>query len=101
MCPEHFEKALEAPYPFHGGQAKNLLKDCAIIRGYIRNTLGQKGKPQKSALKANGPLDAAPKDNTEFPEADRCLMIFGQRRITEQEVNALHTLATPMRLQWS
>jgi hypothetical protein len=77
MCPEHFEKALEAPCPFHGGQAKNLLKDCAIIRGYIHDTLGQKGKPQKSALKANGPLDAAPKDNTEFPEADRCLMIFG------------------------
>jgi hypothetical protein len=40
MCPEHFEKALEAPCPFHGGQAKNLLKDCAIIRGYIRDTLG-------------------------------------------------------------
>jgi hypothetical protein len=40
-CPEHFEKALEAPYPFHSGQAKHLLKDCTTIRGYIRGTLGQ------------------------------------------------------------
>jgi hypothetical protein len=37
--PEHFEKALETLCPFHGGRAKHLLKDCAAIRGYIRNTL--------------------------------------------------------------
>jgi hypothetical protein len=40
-CLEHFEKALEAPYPFHSGQAKHLLKDYATIRGYIRGTIGQ------------------------------------------------------------
>jgi hypothetical protein len=38
--PEHFEKALEAPCPFHGGQVKHLLKDSATIKGYIRGTLG-------------------------------------------------------------
>ena len=43
-CPEHFEKALEALYPFHGRQAKHLFKDYATIRGYIRDTLGQQGK---------------------------------------------------------
>jgi hypothetical protein len=37
---EHFEKALETPCPFHGGRAKHLLRDCATIRGYIRDTLG-------------------------------------------------------------
>jgi hypothetical protein len=40
----HFEKALEAPCPFHGGQTKHLLKDRATIRCYIRGTLGQQGK---------------------------------------------------------
>jgi hypothetical protein len=39
--PEHYEKALEAPCPFHGGQAKHLLKDCATMKGYIRNTYDQ------------------------------------------------------------
>jgi hypothetical protein len=43
-CLEHFEKALEAPCPFHSGQAKHLLKDYATIRGYIRGTIGQQGK---------------------------------------------------------
>jgi hypothetical protein len=42
--PEHFEKVLEAPCPFYGGQVKHLLKDCTTIRGYIRGTLGQQGK---------------------------------------------------------
>ena len=42
--PEHFEKVLEAPYPFHGGQAKHLLKDHATMKGYIHSTLGQQGK---------------------------------------------------------
>jgi hypothetical protein len=40
-CLEHFEKALESPCPFHGGQAKHLLKDCNTMKGYIRSTLGQ------------------------------------------------------------
>jgi hypothetical protein len=35
----HFEKALEAPYPFHGGPVKNLLKDYTTIRCYICDTL--------------------------------------------------------------
>jgi hypothetical protein len=39
--PEHFEKGLEAPYLFHKGHLKHLLKDYATVRGYIRNTLGQ------------------------------------------------------------
>jgi hypothetical protein len=39
--PNHFEKTLKDPYPFHGGQAKHLLKDYATVRGYIRSTLGQ------------------------------------------------------------
>ena len=43
-CLEHFEKALEAPNPFHGGQAKHLRKDCATMKGYIRGTLDQQGK---------------------------------------------------------
>jgi hypothetical protein len=43
-CPEHFERALEVPCLFHGGQAKHLLKDCATIRGYIYGTLSQQGK---------------------------------------------------------
>jgi hypothetical protein len=42
--PEHFEKALEAPCPFHEGPAKHLLEDYATIRGYIYGTLGQQGK---------------------------------------------------------
>jgi hypothetical protein len=40
-APKHFEKALEAPYPFHGGQVKHLLKDCTTMRGYFCGTLGQ------------------------------------------------------------
>jgi hypothetical protein len=47
-------------------------------------------------------MDSAQEEGNEFPEVERCLMIFGssqayesrrQRRITGQEVNALHTLA--------
>jgi hypothetical protein len=38
--PEHFEKVLEAPYSFHKGPVKHLLKDCTTIRGNIRNTVG-------------------------------------------------------------
>jgi hypothetical protein len=38
---EHFKKALKAPCPFHGGQAKHLLKDYTTISGYIHGTLGQ------------------------------------------------------------
>ena len=49
MCPEHFEKALKAPHPFHQRQAKHLLKDCATMRSYICGTLGQLGKAQKPA----------------------------------------------------
>jgi hypothetical protein len=41
---EHFEKALESPCPFHGEQAKHLLKDYATMKGYICSTLGQQGK---------------------------------------------------------
>jgi hypothetical protein len=51
--PNHFEKTLKDPCPFHGGQAKHLLKDYATVRGYIRSTLGQQGKAQKPALKAS------------------------------------------------
>jgi hypothetical protein len=40
-CLEHFEKVLEAPFPFHEGQAKHLLEDYTTIRGYIRGTLAQ------------------------------------------------------------
>jgi hypothetical protein len=43
-CSKHFEKVLEAPYPFHMGQAKHLLKDYTTIKGYICGTLGQLGK---------------------------------------------------------
>jgi hypothetical protein len=45
-CPEHFEKALEAPCLFYRGPVKHLLKDYATIMGYIRGTLGQQGKAQ-------------------------------------------------------
>jgi hypothetical protein len=75
--PERFEKVLEAPCPFHGGQTKHLLKDYAMIRGYIHSILGQQGKVQKPAPKAAEPVDAAPEDDTDFPKADCCLMIFG------------------------
>jgi hypothetical protein len=80
-CPEYFEKALEAPCPFHGGQAKHLLKDYATIRGYIDGTLGQQGKAQKLAQKpapeAGEPTHTTPEDDAEFPKANHCLMIFG------------------------
>jgi hypothetical protein len=72
-CPEHFEKALEAPCPFHGGQAKHLLKDYATIRGYVDGTLGQQGKAQKPAPKAGEPTHTA----LEFPKVNHYLMIFG------------------------
>jgi hypothetical protein len=45
-------------------------------------------------------VDTTPKDDAEFPKADRCLMIFEdsqvyesyrQRCITEQDVNAVVT----------
>ena len=38
---EHFVKALKVPCPFHGGQAKHLLKGYATMKGYMRSTLGQ------------------------------------------------------------
>jgi hypothetical protein len=41
VFPEHFKKVLEAPWPFHRGPVKHLLKDCTTIRGYIRGTVGQ------------------------------------------------------------
>ena len=41
---EHFENVLEAPFPFYGVLAKHLLKDCSTMKGYIYNTLDQKGK---------------------------------------------------------
>jgi hypothetical protein len=75
--PECFEKVLEAPCPFHGGQMKHLLKDCAMIRGYIRDILIQQGKLQKPVPKATEQVDAAIEDDIEFPKIDCCLMIFG------------------------
>jgi hypothetical protein len=42
--PSILRRCSKAPYLFHGGQAKHLLKDCTTIRGYIRGTLGQQGK---------------------------------------------------------
>ena len=39
-CPEHFKMALEAYCPFYEGQANHLLKDYAIVRGYIHRMLG-------------------------------------------------------------
>jgi hypothetical protein len=39
--PKHFEKVLESPCSFHGGQARHLLKVCATMKGYIRSTLDQ------------------------------------------------------------
>ena len=77
MCPKNFKDTLEAPCLFHGGQTKHLLKDCATIRGYICGTLDQEGKAQKLALNVGRPADAASEDNTKFPEANCCLMIFG------------------------
>ena len=59
---------------------------------------------QKLAPKAGEPADTAPEDDTEFPEADRCIMIFEgsqtyksywQHCITKWEVNAVHALAAP------
>jgi hypothetical protein len=47
-------------------------------------------------------VDAGPEDDAKFPEVDRYLMIFRgslayeshrQRRIIEQEVKVIHTLA--------
>jgi hypothetical protein len=29
---EHFERALDGPYLFHGGQVRHLLKDCETMR---------------------------------------------------------------------
>jgi hypothetical protein len=43
------------PLPVSRGQAKHLLKDCATMKGYICDTLGQQGKAQKPALKADDP----------------------------------------------
>ena len=84
---------------------KHLLKDYAAIMGYIRGTLGQQAKAQKPAPKAGDPVDAAPEDDAEFLEADRCLMIFGGSQAYEshrqQEVNAVHTLTALTRLRWS
>jgi hypothetical protein len=74
--PKHFEKALEGPCPFHGGQAKHLLKDCATIRGYIHGTHGQYDKAQKPAPKASKLANTSLEDDAEFPKANRCLMIF-------------------------
>ena len=76
-CPEYFKKALEAAYPFHGGQAKHLLKDYATMKGYIHGTLGQQGKAQKPALKAGDPVGGAQEEDAEYPKAECCLMIFG------------------------
>ena len=76
-APSTSRRHLKTPCPFHGGHAKHLLKGCATIRGYICGTLGQQGKAQKQAPMASEPVDAASEDDTEFPEADRCLLIFG------------------------
>jgi hypothetical protein len=75
--PEHFEKMLEAPLPVPWEQAKHLLKDYATIRGYICGTHGQPSKTQKLAPKAYLPADGAQEEDTKFPEAEQCLMIFG------------------------
>ena len=81
--PERIKKVLEAPCPFHGGQAKHLLKDCATIRGYIRGTLGQQGKAYKPASKAGEPMDGAQEADAKFPEAKRCLMTYGGSQAPE------------------
>ena len=62
------------------------------MKGYIHSILGQQGKAQKPTPKASDPADGAQEEDNEFPEAERCLMIFGgsqayeshrQRCITE------------------
>lgn len=42
--PKHFERVLEEPCQFHGGQARHLHKDCITMQSYIRGTLNLKSK---------------------------------------------------------
>jgi ABC-type hemin transport system substrate-binding protein len=46
------------------------------MRGYIHGALGQSGKAQKLAQKANATADGAQEEDAEFPEPKQCLMIF-------------------------
>jgi hypothetical protein len=55
---------------------KHLLKDCTTMKGYIRNTLDQQGKALKPTPKVHDHADNAQEEDIEFPEAERCLMIF-------------------------
>jgi hypothetical protein len=61
--PEHFQKALKAPCPLHGDRQSTSSKTVPPIAATF---------VEPSASRA----DTAPKDDTEFPEANHCLMIF-------------------------
>ena len=47
------------------------------MKGYIHSTLSQQGKAKKPALKAGDPVGGAQEEDNEFPEAERCVLIFG------------------------
>jgi hypothetical protein len=105
---DHFERLLDAPCPHHEVPVKHTLRECCLMKNYVKSTL----KP----MTADQPDKQGPSHNNDdgtgavFPGEDGAMhMIFGgsparpsRRReeiIRREVMNA--DVATPCYLKWS
>jgi hypothetical protein len=105
---DHFEKLLDAPCPHHDAPVKHTLRECRLMKNYVKSTLKPKAadQPDKQGPSHNN------NDGTGavFPGEDGAVhMIFGgsparpsrrREKLIWREV--MHAdVATPSYLKWS
>jgi hypothetical protein len=65
---DHFEKRLEAPYPYHEGSVKHALKDRNLMKNYLGGA--SKNKPHDTT-KVGATKNV---DNDNFPKEDSAIV---------------------------
>jgi hypothetical protein len=105
---DHFEKLLDAPCPHHEVPVKHTLRECRLMKNYVKSTIKPKTADQ---LNKQGPThnnDDGP--GSMFPSEDGAVhMIFGgspmrpsrrrEKLIQREVMNA--DVAKPSYLEWS
>jgi hypothetical protein len=104
---DHFEKLLDAPCPHHEVPVKHTLRECRLMKNYIKSTLKPKTVDQ---LDKQGPAhDDDDGPGAMFPSEDGAVhMIFGgsparpsrrRQKFIRREVMSTD-VATPSYLKW-
>jgi hypothetical protein len=105
---DHFEKLLDAPCPHHEVPVKHTLRECRLMKNYVKGTLKQRtaDQPEKQGPSHNNDDGAG----AVFPGEDGAMhMIFGgskarpsrrrEKLIWREVFNA--NVAKPSYLKWS